>query len=155
MSLKDLKKVQNDDIDVFTLEGLKTKAKVISVHDGDTLDVVFYIYGDNLVRYTCRLLGYDAPELTSKKKNPSLRLRALRTRDFLAHLCMGDDPDDFDDNGTWEKYDLQELLDESRNLVYVEFGEFDSFGRVLATIKTSPRGESINDMVSDFVDNLY
>jgi hypothetical protein len=47
---------------------------------------------------------------------------------------MGDDPDDFDDNGTWEKYDLQELLDESRNLVYVEFGEFDSFGRVLATI---------------------
>jgi hypothetical protein len=87
-----------------------------------------------------------------KKKKPSQA--ALLTRDYLAHLCMGDDPDDFDDSATWGEDDLQELLDDNKNLVYVEFEEFDSFGRALVNIKTSPRGESINDMMSDFIDNL-
>ena len=149
MNLNELKAVRSDDVDRFTLKGLKEKAKVISVHDGDTLDVVFYLHGDNLVRFTCRLLGYDAPEL--KKKKPSRK--ALFARDFLAHICMGDDPDDFDDSRTWETDELPELLDDSDNLVYVKFEKFDSFGRALVNIKTSPGGQSINDLMSDFVDN--
>lgn len=148
MSLKALKKVTEDDVDVFTLEGLETEVKVVRVIDGDTLDVVFYRRREK-VRYTCRMLGYDAPELKKKTMRS-----ALFARDYLAHLCMGDSPDDFDDNGIWEEDDLQWLLNESKNLVYAIFGDFDSFGRALVTLKTSARGESINDLVSEFVDDL-
>ena len=150
MSLQDLKSVRSHQVNRFTLEGLKTEAKVISVHDGDTLDVVFYIYDDKLVRFTCRLLGYDAPEL--KKKKPSQA--ALLTRDYLAELCVGRDPDHFDDSRTWGKVDLQKLLDDNENLVYVIFDEFGPFGRALVNIKTSSTGKSINVMMRHYVDKI-
>ena len=149
MSLKDLKKVKEDDVQGFTLKGLKKKVKVVRVIDGDTLDVVFYLNDDNLVRFTCRMLGYNAPE--RKKKTMQF---ALLARDYLAHLCMGYSPDDFDDSGIWEEDHLQRLLDESRNLVYAVFGDFDNFGRALVALKTSARGESINNLVSEFVNDL-
>ena len=53
-------------------------------------------------------------------------------------MYAGDDPDNFDDSATWGEDDLQELLDDNKNLVYVEFEKFDSFGRALVNIKTSP-----------------
>ena len=80
---------------------------------GDTLDVAFHRRGE-LVRYTSRMLGYNAPELRGKKK---AKTPATLARDYLAHLCMGDSPDDFDVSATWEDDDPQKLLDESENLV--------------------------------------
>ena len=150
MSLEVLKKITKDDVDVFSLKGLKTKVKVVRAIDGDTLHVAFH-RRDELVRYKCRMLGYDAAELRGKKKATT---PATLARDYLAHLCMGDSPDDFDDSGIWEDDDLQKLLDESENLVYAVFDDFDSFGRALVTLKTSPRGTCINDLVSDFVKKL-
>ena len=143
MSLEDLKQVTNNDVQVFTLEGLRTEAKVVRVIDGDTLDLAFY-HGDRLVRFTCRMLGYNTPELT--QRNPSRR--ALLARDFLAHICMGEDPDTFDDSRqVWTKSVLQRRLNQSRNLVYAVFDRFGKFGRALVTLRTSPRGRSINDLV--------
>lgn len=95
------------------------------------------------------MLGYDAPEPRGRKKK-----YAKLARDYLAHLCMGDSPDDFDDSATWDDDDLQELLDESRNLLYAFFDDFDNFGRALVTLKTSKNGTSINELVGDFVDDL-
>ena len=148
MSLEDLREITEDDVDVFSLEGFKTEAKIVRVIDGDTLDVAFHRRGE-LVRYTCRMLGYDAPEPRGKKKKS-----ATLARDYLAHLCMGDSPDDFDARATWKDDDLQELLDESRHLVYAFFDDFDNFGRALVTLKTSKNGTSINELMGDFVDNL-
>ena len=148
MSLEDLREITEHDVDVLSLAGLKTKVKVVRVIDGDTLDVAFHRRGE-LVRYTCRMLGYNAPELRGKTKTS-----AKLARDYLAHLCMGDSPDDFDVSATWEDDDLQKLLDESENLVHAVFDDFDSFGRAFVTLKTFPRGRCINDLVSDFVKKL-
>ena len=46
--------------------------------------MIFHHNGD-FVRYKCRLLGYDAPELDDE---PSGEL----ARDYLAHLCTGGKP---------------------------------------------------------------
>ena len=86
MSLEDLREITEDDVDVFSLAGLKTKVKVVRVIDGDTLDVAFHRRGE-LVRYTCRMLRYNAQELRGKKK---AKTPATLARDYLAHLCMGD-----------------------------------------------------------------
>lgn len=142
-----LKRITKDDVERFTLEGIEASAKVVSVYDGDTCDVVFYHDEmQDFVRFKCRLSGYNAPEL--KEQNGKL------TRDYLAHLCMGHYPDEFDDRGVWDKTDLQELLDVNENTVYAVFGENDKYGRPLLTLKTSPDGDDINNMVSNFIDNL-
>ena len=88
------------------------------VHDGDTCDLAFY-YGVEIVRFKCRLMGIDAPE-------PREGRNAKLSRDFLAHLCTGGDPDGLDeDDGTWTKPQLQNDLDKNEHLVYAIFGEVD------------------------------
>ena len=148
---KSLKNVKSEDIpDRFTLDGKEEEAKVVSVHDGDTCDVVFDLRGRK-ERFVCRLLNYDAPEL---KEKPNGEL----ARDYLAHLVMGGDPDAdelFDPEGIWTKEQLQKELDKSKNLVYAVFGEFDSFGRALVTLYTdSSKVKSINAMMKKFIKDV-
>jgi endonuclease YncB( thermonuclease family) len=143
--LADLGKITKDDLPRFTLNGIKAHAKVVSVYDGDTCDVVFY--HDEMkaaVRFKCRLLGYDAPELDDE---PHGEL----ARDYLAHLCMGKIRSKFNDKGVWDKKNLQKMLDENENTVYAMFGKQGKYGRPLVTLKTSPRGTCINELVSAFV----
>jgi endonuclease YncB( thermonuclease family) len=144
---KKLKKVRSHEIKRFSLKRLKAKAKVVSIHDGDTCDLAFY-RGEEMVRFNCRLEDIDAPEL--QEANGEL------VRDFLAHLCMGKDADEFDDAKIWNKKDLQKELNKSENLVYAVFGKFGKYGRALVTLKKSSRarGRSINDMVSDYAKKL-
>ena len=145
MSLNKLKKLKEKKIERFSLEGLQTKAKVVYVYDGDTLDVAFY-RNNELLRFKCRLDDVDAPELRGENRK--------LVRDFLAWLCMGKDPDWFDDEEKiWSKSELQDELDSSENLVYAVFGKFDKYGRVLVTLKKTSHAttKTINDMVSTYV----
>ena len=148
MSLTKLKKLKEESLERFTLEGLKTKAKVVYIHDGDTLDLGFY-RNEELLRFNCRLKDVGAPEL--REENGKL------VRDFLAWICMGEDPDEFDENAEiWSKHELQDELESSKNLVYAVFGEFDECGMALVTLKKSSHAswKTINDMVSAYVKKL-
>lgn len=143
----------NDDIERFTLNGIQTYAKVLSITDGDTCDIVFYhTEMRGFVRFKSRLVGYNAPELNEYPFTAKL------TRDYLAHICMGNDPNEFNDSGIWEEEDLQDRLNKSKNSVYVALEEFDSFGRVLAVFYRSIDevidGESINDIMTDYIKNM-
>jgi hypothetical protein len=127
-----LKKVKSKDVHRFKLKGIKT-AKVVSVHSGDTCDLVFY-RGETFVRYKCRLSGYDAPELDDE---PSGEL----ARDYLACLCMNDkpeNPDYFDAEQIWEKKELQNKLDTNMNLVRATFGKFRKCGLPLVILLSKP-----------------
>ena len=59
---------------------MSSNAKVVSVHDGNTCDLV--IIRNGLERFECRLFGIDTPELRTG-------LKAEKARDFLAWLCIG------------------------------------------------------------------
>ena len=155
-----LKNLTHDSVERFTLKGEKKFAKVVSMYDGDTCDLAFYRDDemDNLVRYKCRMSGYDAPELDD--------IDGELTRDYLSHLCAGGDavePEDFrDENGALTKDDLQEELDNSSRLVYAEFGREGKYGRPVVTLyQTTTKGNppqiklgSINDMMKQFVERL-
>lgn len=54
--------------------------KVFSVYDGDTISVLC-IHKGKIVRWRCRLIGYDSPEL--KTKDEDEKKRAIAARDFL------------------------------------------------------------------------
>ena len=140
---KILKQMTVSNSERFTLNGEKGHAKVVSIHDGDTCDVVFYHEQlETFLRFKCRLSGFDAPELDEPKGE--------ETRNYLAHLCMGKDPKRFNKKIELDKKALQFMLNENKNTVYAEFGKEEKYGRALVTLKTSPRGKIINEMVRDY-----
>ena len=141
----------DEDIDRFTLDGKKGQVKVLSIHDGDTCDVVFELYGQYKERFNCRLLDYDAPELNEEPQGEL-------ARDYLVHLVTGGERNDdnfLDPSIIRTEAYIQEKLDKSKNLIYAVFGEFDSFGRALVTLKAKAQSKkSINDIMREFVEKL-
>ena len=61
----------------FTFEGRLVQALVTDIYDGDTVTIVFF-NGNEPVKYSFRMLGYDAPEVKPKKitENYDLHKRA-------------------------------------------------------------------------------
>ena len=151
-----LKQLTNDNVQRFTLEGTERYAKVVSVYDGDTCDLVFYQDDEmkNVWRFKCRMSNYNAPELNKK---PSGEL----ARDYLAHLCVGGGrggPSFLNPKGIWTKEQLQQDLNDNNRVVYAVFGRDGKYGRPLATLyQTSAKGNppkvqnSINDMMKQFI----
>ena len=130
-SRKKLHNITSKDIDRFTLDRKKGQVNVVSIHDGNTCDVVFEFYGQYKERFNCRMLNYDASELEEGTN-------AKLARDYLAHLVMdgrAGGPSYFDPKIIWTKDQLQEKPDKNKNLTYAEFGKFDGFGCALVTLK--------------------
>lgn len=90
----------------------KFLCKVVDVYDGDTVKVVFYVH-DELYRWNVRLFGINTPEMRPSRLNPlrkSIKANAIKSRDFL-----------------------KSLFQITNNLVYIECGDFDKYGRLLGT----------------------
>lgn len=100
----------------FSLKGLKTYARVVGIHDGDTLTAVFPIYG-KYYKFIIRLSGIDTCELRSK--NSQIKSLAEKARDRLTSLITGKDKFDFDSQVC---------------LVHLACNEFDKYGRLLCDV---------------------
>jgi endonuclease YncB( thermonuclease family) len=106
--------------DRFNFNNKIFEAKVVKVYDGDTITVVFMIYGD-YYKFSIRMDGYDSPEM--KSKNPDLakkeleKLWAIKSRDFLAGMIMD-------------------------KIVLLKCKDFDKYGRILGTVELN--GMDIN-----------
>jgi endonuclease YncB( thermonuclease family) len=101
----------------FTYQGHNCKAKVVDIYDGDTLTLIFR-YGGKLQQHSCRMLGYDSPEM-KPPKNQSNRdkeiIAANKAKDALSRML-------------------------SNRLIDVHCGQFDKYGRILITIWINPPG---------------
>lgn len=62
----DWSKIDNK-IKLFSLENKCFNAKVVSIYDGDTVKVVFKIFGE-FFKFNCRLINIDTPEIRCKCK---------------------------------------------------------------------------------------
>ena len=111
----------------LTLNGINTIARVVSVHDGDTLTAVIHIFG-GFYRFHVRLDGIDTCEMTSHSI-PIKRL-AIQARDRLIDLitCLGASTQ------LRCKHDIDCFLDKSTYMVRIECGKFDKYGRLLGRI---------------------
>ena len=66
----------------FSLSGIDTHVRLLDVHDGDTIAVAMDVFGA-VWQFSIRLVGIDAPEMTShdvetKKKAEMARMRLLK-----------------------------------------------------------------------------
>jgi endonuclease YncB( thermonuclease family) len=107
----ELNNIDEKDIPYFSFSGMTFMAKPCHIYDGDTFSIIFK-YRDEYIKYRCRCIGYDSPEMKPLKNNPN--------RDHEKELA----------NKSRER--LIELLNKHPSkLIKVDCLEFDKYGRLL------------------------
>jgi len=113
-----LRDINDEDIKIFSLKGIRTKGKIIKNYDGDTADCVL-IYRNDLYRFKVRFYGYDSPEI-----KPSLN---IENRDDIIKKAK---------DAKFRLWQLTTKTDEynnHKNIINIECGDFDKYGRLLIT----------------------
>ncbi len=121
------------DIPEYSLKNLFIEGKVVNVYDGDTVHVVFSLNG-NLVKYNCRLLGIDSPEICPKNvpdktKRDQEISAAVKSRNYLITQVTGTEPPN-----DLTKKSIKEFCGKAKKLVWVKCYDFDKYGRLLVEI---------------------
>lgn len=101
----------------FTLQGHKCDAKVVDVHDGDTITLAF-VFGGKIFHKSCRVEGVDCAEI--RTKNIEEKNTGLEARNYVKDLLL-------------------------HKIVWAEFSDTnDKYGRLLASIYPQKGGESLD-----------
>lgn len=131
--MNQLATIKNDDIPLFTLNGITTIGKVVEMYDGDTCKIILLV-NNVLQKFSCRLLGLDTPEMKPSltKENRDMEiLNAHKCRNRLLQLITncncGIDT-------IMKKQDCIKLLDTNTKIIKVECREFDKYGRLLVNL---------------------
>lgn len=125
----------------FSLAGLKTYARVISIYDGDTITLIMPFAG-MYYKFPVRVNGIDTCEI--KSKNAENRQIAFRARNRLFELVTGS-PWTGPENAT--KAQMETVLKKNVHLVWIECDELDKYGRVLGTVRATPNDQSFADIL--------
>jgi len=107
----------------LTLNGLNTKAEILSVYDGDTFTAGIEFLND-FYKFRFRILEIDTPEIKTDFENAIIS----RNR-FLQLIGL-----DIDLNSKLTKKEIQNLLIANCLFVDVECHNFDKYGRILCKI---------------------
>ena len=125
-SIKD-KLYENDKCDYFSFIGKTFYARACNIYDGDTFSIIF-LHNNEVIKYRCRCLGYDSPEMKPSLSNPN--------RDKEKELALN------------AKNRFTELLTKHESgLVFVECFEFDKYGRILVRVYNMIDTKSINEIM--------
>jgi endonuclease YncB( thermonuclease family) len=137
----------------FTLNNQILNGKVVYVYDGDTVHIVFKI-DNKLVKFNCRLLGIDTPEVAPKNisdkelKNQEV-MAAYKSRDYLISRVSNVSIT----KNKMNKNDVKKLLAQSTKIMCVKCYDFDKYGRLLVELfEDSNLVKSINQ---DMIDNKH
>ena len=115
--------------ELFSLNGIKTYARLVDVHDGDTAKVVFKIF-DKYYKFIIRISGIDTAELRSK--NDFLKQKSLEARNRVINFLSNDTIKIYNDTSS---KDIQNLLNQNLIIVYINCFEFDKYGRLLVDLQ--------------------
>jgi endonuclease YncB( thermonuclease family) len=125
-SIKD-KLYENDIKDYFSFVGKTFYARACNIYDGDTFSIIF-LHNNNVIKYKCRCIGYDSPEMKPSLSNPNREKEKA-----LAVIA---------------KNRMTELLTKHESgLVFVECFEFDKYGRILVKVYNMIDTKSINEIM--------
>ena len=115
------------DISYFSFKNKKFYGSPCNIYDGDTFSIIFN-YKDELIKYRCRCLGYDSPEMKPPLKNEN-RLHekelALKAKERFTELIS--------------KHETK--------LIKIECFDFDKYGRILVNVYNLIDEKSVNNMM--------
>ena len=110
---KNLLKLKNEDIPLFTFDGYTCLAKIVDVYDGDTFTACFKHNG-KIIKYKFRTYGYDSPEMKPLKSKPNRdeeKKKAIEAREAF-----------------------KEITNWNNSLVTLKMMKFDKYGRILVNV---------------------
>ena len=118
----------NNDTPIFTMNGMKTYARVVNVIDGDTLSLVIPLF-DKYFKFSVRIYGIDTCEIHSndteiKEKGLKAKYRViemLSKKDVKDVLCIS-------------RKQIIDLFNNNMSIVWIECLDFDKYGRLLANV---------------------
>ena len=102
---------------IFSLDGMDFQAKIVDVHDGDTVKAVFKVF-DKYYKWNCRIAHVDTPEL--RTDDPAEKERALFVRDKLREQILN-------------------------KIVTLHCLKFDKYGRLLVEINNGQNNSGQNN----------
>ena len=117
--IQELKKLTLKSVEQFSFNGINTLAMCARVYDGDTITVMFE-FKDEFIKSNLRLTGLDTPELHSAVEAEAEAARI--GQQYLSNLILNE-------------------------IIRVELGDLDKYGRILATIYTFDSNENINQLM--------
>jgi endonuclease YncB( thermonuclease family) len=141
LKMSNLESIRDCDIEEFNLKGKKLTGKVVNIYDGDTCKIVVELDG-KLVKFSCRLLGINAPEikpLKNKENREQEKSDAKKCRNRLFELCTNCLLDD--------NKKIKDEIDNNRKLVTVECFDWDKYGRLLVSIYDLDCNKSFNSIL--------
>ena len=153
-----LKKSTNASISDFSLNGISTLCKVVDVYDADTFRVVFFknINDREPMKLKVRALGCNSAEMHPLKTNP-FRIEEIKkarlARNRLIQLVSDAEIDITID---YENSIIEDILNKNNKLMFIEFSNFDKYGRVLGTLYfDNIKNKSINQILIDENHSVY
>jgi endonuclease YncB( thermonuclease family) len=137
----DLINIKYENIQSFDFDNYKTKAKVLRVYDGDSIEIAFY-YNNIIYKLKCRLTMIDSPEI--RNSSDIGKQSALIVRNKLIQLITNIN---IELSNCLSYVHINKLLFENTKIIDVLLGKFDKYGRTLITIYVD--GNNINDVLLD------
>jgi len=129
VTFKKMKNITDtNNIPYFSFFGKVFYGKACHIYDGDTFSIIFDYKGD-LVKYRCRSIGYDSPEIKPLLINPNRELEkelAIKARNRLTELIYKNNP---------------------QGILKIECENFDKYGRILVRFYNLDDALSINDIM--------
>ena len=121
-----ISEIDTDSIKYFDWSDQTFEAKPCNIYDGDTFSACWYYKGD-IIKYRCRCLGYDSPEMKVSKTNEKR--------------------DEIKASAVIAKNKFIELLTQDDTIIIV-CDKFDKYGRVLVKVYNKHNGpRSLNDIM--------
>ena len=123
-------------IPYFSFKGNIFYGMPCNIYDGDTFSIIFNYKGE-FIKYRCRCLGYDSPEMKPSLKNENRiheKELALKAKNRFTELIS--------------KHETK--------LIKIECFDFDKYGRLLVNVYNLLDEKSVNDiMVEEGFGKLY
>ena len=116
----------------LSLEGARIWARLLDVHDGDTITVAAEVFGGHVFQFHVRLAGIDTPEMTSA--DDGIRRRAEVARHRVVQLLAPDIADDVRSSKHLTRGQMQALIQRRVHPVFLRCSTFDKYRRVLAEV---------------------
>lgn len=113
----------------FKLIGVKGYCRIVDIYDGDTLTIILKIFNSQYCKFNVRLSGIDTCEMHST--NDETKQKAIQARNRLFELITGESFNAFEFK---TKKEIKDYFDNNINLVWIECGDFDKYGRLLGKL---------------------
>ena len=127
----------------FSLNNQNFLARLVNVHDGDTITAIIEYPTGTFAKYNIRLDGIDTAEMTSQ--DPKQKEHAIMARNLVIKLTT---QNELDTKRKYTRNDIIGLLNQKVYFVYIKCKTMDKYGRVLAELySTDDLETSINQKI--------